>query len=455
MSRNEKGRLGLTNMAPTEVERPLQPEALEEIERFLQSKLKRRRLSDSFIERAGKDAIQRALVEYLEALESGREIEDPGAFLRETAYWRAIDELRREERQAGAVAVEALLEDERFAEPTTEELAIEDLATEELRQALTEMSAEERQVLVLHYFEERSYLQSAQLLYLSERSYRRRLAKALSHLGRLLGAPAPEVGSHQAIEVGLLAWVSLRGARVVIAGGPLEPLAGALDRAREALHLLFERRPRDLAATLSADGTSERIGAIASGPAGKIVGGCAAAAIVCVLGVFVVVPHHHAVTSPRGEAGLGRAQPVQAPTKPSPVQVRRSPRPQSPRRQTPDNTNVPAAEPAPTAAGQEAREGKPQPSAAQKPSAHRRQRVHRHEEEAQVEREMSGIAKAGKEASVEAAGAGEAAVAPAQEPEVAAPAVEEPAPAAPPTSSGGATRASEEAQTEKQFGAFK
>ena len=88
-------------MNKAELERPLEAEALREIERSLYGKLKAHRLSDSFIERcsAGSGA-KRGLVQYLRAVEEGTEIDNRDAFVVRAAYWWAIDELRREARQA-------------------------------------------------------------------------------------------------------------------------------------------------------------------------------------------------------------------------------------------------------------------------------------------------------------------------------------------------------------------
>ena len=179
-------------MSQTELERPLQAEALREIERSLYGKLKAHRLADSFVERVGEDAVQKGWIEYLRAVREGVEVENRDAFIVQAAFLRAVDELRREARQSDGAALEAILESGGLAAPASDELAIEHLAAEELHQAIETLPAEERQALSLHYFEQLSDQRSAEILYCSERTFRRRLAKALGDLSRRLGVPAPE-----------------------------------------------------------------------------------------------------------------------------------------------------------------------------------------------------------------------------------------------------------------------
>jgi RNA polymerase sigma factor (sigma-70 family) len=270
-------------MSGTELERPLQAEALREIERSLYGKLKAHRIADSFVERVGEDSVQKGWIEYLRAVREGVEVENRDAFIVQAAYRRAVDELRREARHFDGAALETILESGRLAAPASDELAIEHLAAEELHQAIETLPAEERQALSLHYFEQLSDQRSAEILYCSERTFRRRLAKALGDLSRRLGVPVPEPGSELAIEVGLAAWVSLGGARVVPSGRLLDQLIAVGDSVRGAVASVFDRG-RETATRLLSSGASEGISAAASGPLGKAAGGvCAGALAACAL----------------------------------------------------------------------------------------------------------------------------------------------------------------------------
>jgi RNA polymerase sigma factor (sigma-70 family) len=252
------------------------------MERSLRARLRSHRLSEGFVDRHAEDALQRGLVEYLRARENGKEIRDPAGFVVEAAFRRAIDELRREARRADGAEVERLLDMGSGSAPSAEQVVVEESDTAELRVAIEALPAEERQALSLHYFEEESAARAARLLYCSESTFRRRLNKALADLADRLGAPAPEPGSHRGLDVGLVAWASLGGGRVVVSSSPLDHLVGAL----ESLHSLPARalgRLRGTGTNVAASEAPERIGAIAAGPAGKVIGGCAGAAVICAL----------------------------------------------------------------------------------------------------------------------------------------------------------------------------
>jgi len=304
-------------MEAGELEQPLHEKALEEIERSVHGKLKAHRLSDAFIERCSEDAIQKGLLEYLRARESGAKILNRDAFVVQAAFRRALDELRREARQADGAAVETLLDSGRHAAPASEELALEHLQAQELQAAIEELTTEERQVLALHYFEQMSAARAAKALFCSESTYRRRLGDALRALRKRLGVTAPEPGSGLAFEVGLAAWTSLGGARVALAGGPTEQALAFARRCQDGLLWLLDRAKAPVARA-DAGGLGERIGVIASGPAGKLAGGCAAAAVACALGGVVgpgisIESHDQAAKrSARGAAAQPSPSPVNA-----------------------------------------------------------------------------------------------------------------------------------------------
>jgi RNA polymerase sigma factor (sigma-70 family) len=225
---------GYLPMEVRQVDRSLKPGALKEIERSLRHRLRAYDLSDAFIERSLEDALQKALVEYLRVVDRGEMVENPAGFVVQAGFCRAIDELRREARHADGAVVDALIDSGSVPEPPTEEVAIDYLQAQELREAVGHLSPEEQQVLRLHYFEEKSAAASAKALFCSETSYRRRLEKTKKKLGDLLGAPAPEPGSQLAIELGVVLWVSLRGANVALAQGPIEHLVGIVHSTQDA-----------------------------------------------------------------------------------------------------------------------------------------------------------------------------------------------------------------------------
>jgi RNA polymerase sigma factor (sigma-70 family) len=419
--------------------RPSESGALREMERSLRARLRARRLSAAFVDRHAEDALQRGLVEYLRARENGKEIRDPGGFVVEAAFRRAIDELRREARRVDGAEVERLLDMGSESAPSAEEIVVEESGAAELRGAIAALPAEERQALSLHYFEEESAARAARLLYCSESTFRRRLHKALADLAELLGAPAPEPGSHRGLEIGLAAWASLGGGRVVVSSSPLDHLAGLV----ESLHSLPGRvfgRLRGTGTNVAASEAPERIGAIAAGPAGKVIGGCAGAAVICALS-GVVGP---GVQLGGSQAGGEGHQPVRR-TVAHGRQVSRRPFVVGPKTVSPGKVEptheTPAPSPEPT--GPTPRHTHHTDRHPAKPTEHNATRPEAPTSETeQVEEQFSGIAQATAEAEAEtetSASTGEGA------------SVEEATPAPSTTHVESSKASSEERQVEEQF----
>jgi RNA polymerase sigma-70 factor (ECF subfamily) len=270
-------------MATREADPSLKPGALGEIERSLRSRLRAYDLSNAFIERSLEDALQKGLVEYLRALDRGEVIDNAPGFIVQAGFCRAIDELRREARQADGALVDALIESGDVAEPSTDEVAMDRLEAQELRDAVGRLSPEEQQVLSLRYFDGLTNEASAKVLYCSKRTYRRRLSAALKKLEQHLGVPVPEPGSQLAIEIGVVAWVALRGAKVALAQGPLEQLVGIVHSAQDAA-AWAAGRARDFAARFGGGGGGEKLTALASSGPGRVVGTCVAACVLAVGG---------------------------------------------------------------------------------------------------------------------------------------------------------------------------
>ena len=338
---------GFSPMEVRQADRALRPGALEEIERSLRGKLKAHNLSDPFIERSLEDAMQKGLVEYLRVLDRGEVVENPTGFVVQASFNRAIDELRREARRADGVATDALIESGGVPEPSTDEVAIDYLQAQEIREAVSHLSPEDQQVLRLHYFDEKSAGASAKALFCSETTYRRRLDHAKKKLGELLGAPVPEPGSRLAIEIGVVLWVSLRGADVALARGPMEQLVAIAHSAQDAA-AWAAGRARDFAGRFVGGGGGEKLTALASGGPGRVVGTCVAACVLAVGGVELAGvgqsadhhpaqahrAHHHDEAKKRPEHVVV-ASPVPTP-KPTPARSRS--KPQGSQSQTPTSS---------------------------------------------------------------------------------------------------------------------
>jgi RNA polymerase sigma factor (sigma-70 family) len=295
--------------------RPLNADQLRAIEIALHGKLRAHRLSEAFIDRYAEDLIQQALTEYARACEQGQSIENPGGWAVNTAFRRAIDQLRREGREASPISAEVALETTDGGGAPPEEEAIRNIEAEQLHDAISRLSVPQRQALSLYYFSEKSTREGADALGWSEPTFRRRRDSALRALRERFGVieiPQPEQGDQLAIEIGLAAWISLAGPQGHLAAIGNQ-LAAAVDAVRGGVGALADR-VRDHTTRILSSGGGENIVNVASGPAGKAAGVCGAAvaAAVCVTGVI----------SP----GVGGIDLIHQSSKPAPVQ-RRAARP--------------------------------------------------------------------------------------------------------------------------------
>jgi RNA polymerase sigma factor (sigma-70 family) len=303
-------------------QRPSEPaldaEVLQQIERSLHGKLRAHRLSEGFIGRNSEDALQQGLAEYVIALERGSRIENPGGWIVNTAFRRALNQLRREARSGSGDAAElAAVRGEGGRSPVEEE-AIEHAQAEQLRKAIGSLAPEQRQALGLYFFEERTTREAADLLGCGETTFRRRRDSALKTLRERFGVPTPERGDDFALRIGLVAWLSLAGgARVPVTRGPLDQALAIAEQVRGAVGGLFSRG-RDLLSSLLTSGGGEGIGAAASGPLGKAAGACAGALAACALtgvigpgvgGVDLIGGSGHSPPSSRRHTAVGPPPP--------------------------------------------------------------------------------------------------------------------------------------------------
>jgi RNA polymerase sigma factor (sigma-70 family) len=315
--------------------RPLDAEQLRAIEVALHGKLRAHRLSQAFIDRYSEDLIQQALTEYARACEQGQSIENPGGWAVNTAFRRAIDQLRREGREASPISAEVALETTDGSTAPPEEEAIRNIEAEQLHHAISRLSVPQRQALSLYYFSEKSTREGAKALGWSEPTFRRRRDSALRALRERFGVieiPKPEQGDQLAIEIGLAAWISLAGAQGLLASIGNQ-LAAAADAVRGGLGALADR-VRDYTTRILSSGSGEGIVNVAGGPAGKAAGicGAAVAAAVCVTGVVGpgiggVDLIHESSKSPAPPAHKRAAPHAPAPhrSSPPPAEVAREP----------------------------------------------------------------------------------------------------------------------------------
>lgn len=303
----------------------LDVDQLRAISAALPGKLRAHQVSEAFIDRYTEELVQQALAEYARACEQGQAIDNPGGWIVNTAFLRAIDQLRRDEREGTApLSIEAALEVTDGTSAPPDEEAICHIEAEQLHRAIRKLSVPQRQALSLYYFEERSNREGADALGWSEPTFRRRRNAALRVLRERFGVikPVPQQGDRTAIEVGLAAWLSLAGTQGR-AGRITDQLAAAADSVRGGITGLADRA-RDFAARLLSSGGGEGIVNAASGPIGKTAGVCgaAAAAAMCVTGV--IGPGVGGIDLLH-EGAAPKSRPAHERPKPHEAQVRRTP----------------------------------------------------------------------------------------------------------------------------------
>jgi hypothetical protein len=220
----------------------------------------------------------------------------------------------------------------------------------------------------------------------------------------------PDRDSAFGIEIGIVCWVSLGGARVPVLHGLVADIIAAVDRAY------------DLTARALTSGSSEGVSAIASSPAGKVIGGCVGTVVVCALGVGVVAPSIGGSPAPHQQhhvsASASKVKSLPARTAP------KSPAIQGTSTRSSSGRSVPG------------------PRSATESKAQRREAA-RAAEATRVKEQASGFERA---ANSESSSSGVAASSGQPEAVVVSPSAGETA---------GAQRSEEAAQAEQQFGAFK
>jgi RNA polymerase sigma factor (sigma-70 family) len=135
-----------------EREHSLDADQLRAISAALPGKLRAHQVSEAFIDRHTEELVQQALAEYARACEQGQAIDNPGGWIVNTAFLRAIDQLRREEREGIApLSIEAALEVTDGTSAPPDEEAIRHIEAEQLHRAIRKLSVPQRQALSLYY----------------------------------------------------------------------------------------------------------------------------------------------------------------------------------------------------------------------------------------------------------------------------------------------------------------
>jgi len=169
----------------------LSPEVLRGADLALRHKL-RRRFSAHFVDRQSDDLLAQAAKEYAVALERGDAIHNPGGFIVDVGYKRALDALGKEKRTPALDDIDEAIS---LADPHSPQ-PLQELEQKEERsqlyEAVSHLEPEERRVIALVFFEGLSGREAARPLGTSESTSLRRLRSAQTKLREWL--PAIEEG---------------------------------------------------------------------------------------------------------------------------------------------------------------------------------------------------------------------------------------------------------------------
>lgn len=184
----------------------LKQEELEEARLGFIQFLRRKRFSPQFIETHGDDLFATAALEYSRKLAEGEEIDTPAGWLITCAWRRTKSQLEAEGRRPHLVSVDsgAQVADENSRDP--QEAVLDDDRFRKVREAVDQLSVDQRRLLALSYFEGLTVREAGRALQWHASKAQRAHEGARRKLHDLLGVTSSD---DLAVEIGLAAYVSL------------------------------------------------------------------------------------------------------------------------------------------------------------------------------------------------------------------------------------------------------
>lgn len=287
--------------------------------------LRRKRFSSQFISRHAEDLFGQATLEYSRKLVEGVEIENPPGWLIECAWRRTKSQLEAESHAPRVVSTEKSgpLADESSHDP--EDVLLDEDRSRKLREAVGQLSVNQRRLLAMSYFEGFTVREAARRLHWHSSKAQRAHEGAKERLYELLGV---ESINDLVIEIGLFAYLSLavdRSSGLTLPSG----IEGAVEMVGRGASSAWARA-QELAQRLPLGSNTEPSTGAALGSAGRAAGVCATAALAC-LASGVVGPGVGGVNLLGGDHGKPPAKSRQAVTfaRRPPVAPRHPPVPQA------------------------------------------------------------------------------------------------------------------------------
>jgi DNA-directed RNA polymerase specialized sigma24 family protein len=247
--------------------------------------LRRKRFSPQFIARHAEDLFAQAALEYSRKLAEGVAIDNPPGWLIECAWRRTKSQLEAEKSGPRVVSTEKSGPLAEGPGHGPEDLLLDKDRFRKLREAVGELSDDQRRLLAASYFEGFTVRKAARRLRWHPSKAQRAHEGAKRRLHKLLGVDSLD---ELQIEIGLAAYLSIAaeasGLQVRAGVEAMVELAG-----RGAMDLWA--RAQDLARRFPFGGSAEpSTTAVLGGTAGRAAGICATAAVACIAAAGVVGP---------------------------------------------------------------------------------------------------------------------------------------------------------------------
>jgi len=259
--------------------------------------LRRKRFSPQFISNHRDDLLGTAQLEYTRRVAEGVEVENPAGWIINCAWRRTQNLLEAQGRGARLISTErtGALADDLGRSP--EDAALEADRFRRVQEAVEQLSADQRKLLELAYFEEMGVREAARFLGWHSSRAQRCHESARRRVQELLGVDSLD---ELEIPIGLAAWLSLASRRSAALHLPAGIEAAGEKAGRGAGHLWA--RTQELATRFLRLGGGEPAGGVLAGGVARTAGVCGAAAIACLAsgvigpglgGVNLLGTHHH------------------------------------------------------------------------------------------------------------------------------------------------------------------
>jgi len=238
--------------------------------------LRVKRFPPEFVANHSADLLATAQLEYSRRIAEGVEIHNPPGWIVNCAWRRTKSMLEAQENRPRLVSTERIVSlSDRQADTPEEEVLSED-RSRRVREAVEQLTKDERKLIELAYFEQMSVREAARVLRWHPSKAQRCHRSARKRLQELLGIKSVD---DLQIEIGLAAWLSLASGRAIHVHVPAGIEAAADHAGNGAAHVWT--RAHEFARRLLLGGGGEPASAVAAGSVGRAAGVCGAAAVAC------------------------------------------------------------------------------------------------------------------------------------------------------------------------------